>query len=141
VDNAINENKSDSLNWKRFNYNDWLVFSIKENNSKVTPLEIRSRELIYGEPLYVVGWTYKDNDGEQRIYRYSYIGPNGSHFNMKLVDAPEDGKGLSGSPVIDSDGFLVGIISYSYFDPETRTKVSSPCSITGLMDILIKMKK
>jgi len=137
MNKLINEDKSDSLHWKNLD-NDWLVFSIKENNSKVTPLEIRRRKLKYGEPLYVVGWTYMDNDGEQRVYRYSYMGPNGSHFSMKLVDAPMDGNGLSGSPVIDSEGFLVGIISYSYFDPETRTMISSPCGISGLIDILTK---
>ncbi len=145
IDKLINEDKTDSLTWtylatKRFNYNDWLVFSIKANRSKVIPLELRRTSIKYGEPLYVIGWTYADKEGMQRVYEYSYLGSYGTHFNMKLVNAPIEGKGLSGSPVIDSDGLLVGIISDGYFDSETRMKISSPCSTICLFDILAKMK-
>ncbi|MBC7425759.1 MAG: hypothetical protein H7321_04405 [Bacteroidia bacterium] len=42
---------------QRFHYNDWLVFSIKTNYSKVTPLKLRRAKLKYGETLYVIGWT------------------------------------------------------------------------------------
>lgn len=83
----------------------------------------------------------KDKEGAQQVYKYSYMEPNGTHINMKLPEALLDGAGLSGSTIIDSDGLLVGIVSGSYFDSATRTKVSTPCSINSLLDVLTKLEK
>ncbi|MDA3890563.1 MAG: trypsin-like serine protease [Salinivirgaceae bacterium] len=135
----LNEDKTDSTNWDFFNRNyytnhDWLIFNIKENNSKVKPIELRKTELKNGEPLYVLGWTYEDTVGLQRTYIYTYIEPKGTHFNMRRINAPENGSGLSGSPVVDADGFVVGTISGMDENPETGEQYSSPCNV----DFLVK---
>jgi hypothetical protein len=145
MDKLLNEDRDDSLEWGYINrnwdlFNDWLIFKIKDNKAKVKPLEIRKSELTKGELLYVVGWTYNDSEGEQRIYEYEYYNSNGTHFNMRRIKTPENEGGLSGSPVVDSDGFLVGIISGIGEDPETKEKFSAPCRVDYLIEFLDNLK-
>ena len=118
MDRLLNGNYDDSLNSKYYvkqgdDYHDWLIFSIKENKSKVKPLEIRKTELINGEKLFFIGWSYVEYEGEQRSHECEYISSNkkGTYFDMKLIGPMFYIFGYSGSPVIDKDGLLVGIMS------------------------------
>jgi hypothetical protein len=138
MDRLLNEDKTDSLSFDFINshdttYNDFLVFKIKQNNSKIKPLEMRMTKLKDGENLYTIGWTYNDTEGAQRVYKYSYYQSKGTRFNMRVINAPKNGGGLSGSPVIDSDGFLVGIMSGMDEDPITKEEFSSPRHIEYLI--------
>jgi len=137
MDKLLNEDKTDSLSFDFINrhdatYKDYLIFKIKQNNSKIKPLEIRKTKLKYGELLYVIGWTYNDAEGGQRVYKYSYYKSKGTRFNMRMINAPKNGGGLSGSPVIDSNGLLVGIISGMDEDPITKEQFSSPHNVDYL---------
>lgn len=135
----LNEDKTDTLSFdfiERNNttYNDYLVFEIKQNNSKVKPLEIRKTKLKVGEILYAIGWTYRDAEGAQRVYKYSYHKSKGTRFDMKIIDAPRNAGGLSGSPVVDADGLLVGIVSGANVDPITKELYNSPRNTDYLVD-------
>jgi hypothetical protein len=146
LDRLLNEDTTDSLTFDFINrhdttYNDFLIFKIKQNNSKVKPLEMRNTKLKKGEILYAIGWTYNDNDCPQKIYKYSYSQTKGTRFTMRLINAPENGGGLSGSPVVDSEGLLVGIISGFDIDPITREKLSSPRNIDYLIKFFSKKNK
>ena len=139
IDKLLNEDKTDTLSFDFMHrnaatYHDYLIFKIRQNNSKVKPLEIRKTKLKVGEILYAIGWTYNDTVGEQRVYKYSYYESKGARFNMKTIEAPNKGSGLSGSPVIDADGLLVGIISGTDVDPITRELYYSPCNTDYLID-------
>lgn len=139
MDKLLNEDKTDTLSFDfmerhDLTYNDYLIFSIKQNNSKIKPLEIRKTKLKVGEILYVIGWTYSDTEGEQRVYKYSYHESKGTSFNMKIVDAPRNAGGLSGSPVVDADGLLVGIVSGADVDPITKELYNSPRNIDYLIN-------
>ncbi|MCU4174448.1 S1 family peptidase [Carboxylicivirga sp. N1Y90] len=141
----LNEDTTDSLSFDFINrhdttYNDFLIFKIKQNNSKLVPLEIRKTQLKEGEILYAIGWTYNDTEGSQRIYKYSYYQGKGTRFNMRLIDAPANAGGLSGSPVVDTEGLLVGIISGMDEDPITKEAYSSPRNINYLIDFFNNRK-
>lgn len=139
-DKLLNENKSELLEAKSTYENDWLLFSIKENHSKIKPLEIRTTPLLTGEKLYVVGWTRKMENGKQRVYEFEYYKTINNRILLKDIIVPEQFGGLSGSPVVDEKGMLVGIVSNGTVDPETGKKYFSPCSATTLLAFLEKLK-
>jgi len=136
VDKLLNADSTENLNAKNRFENDWLVFSIKENNSKVQPLEIRETPLIKGEKLYVVGWTRLMTEGAQRVYEFKYYKTRGTHILLKNIIVPEKFGGLSGAPVIDENGMLVGIVSNSTFEITALSKLFSPCKIDNLKHFL-----
>ncbi|WP_281336093.1 trypsin-like serine protease [Flavobacterium eburneipallidum] len=139
-DKLLNENKSENLEAKSTYDNDWLVFSIKENSSKVKPLQIRTTPLIAGEKIYVVGWTRTMESGKQRVYEFEYYKTIGDRILLKDVVVPEKFGGLSGSPVVDEKGQVVGIVSGPKEDPDTDKKYFAPCSLTNLVLFLDKIK-
>ena len=140
-DKLLNENKSEQLEAKSTYENDWLVFSIKKNSSKVKPLEIRTSPLVAGEKLYAVGWTRTMEEGPQRVYEFEYYKTIGNRILLKEVIVPEKFGGLSGSPVLDEQGLVVGIVSNTTNDPDTDKKYFSPCAITSLASFLKTVKK
>ena len=140
-DKLLNENKSEKLEAKSTYENDWLVFSIKKNNSKIKALEIRTSPLVAGEKLYVVGWTRTMEEGPQRVYEFEYYKTIGNRILLKEVIVPEKFGGLSGAPVVDEKGLVVGIVSGSTNDPDTDKKYFSPCAITTLATFLGTIKK
>lgn len=139
-DKLLNENKAENLETKSTYDNDWLVFSIKENHSKVKPLQVRTTPLVAGEKIYAVGWTRKMESGKQRVYEFEYYKTIGNRILLKDVIVPEKFGGLSGAPVVDEKGLLVGIVSGGTEDPDTDKKYFSPCSITNLVSFLEKVK-
>lgn len=138
TDKLLNENKTELLSEKSTYDNDWLVFSIKENHSKVKPLEMRTSALVAGEKLYVVGWTRKMETGEQRVYEFEYFKTIGNRILLKELIVPEQFGGLSGAPLIDEKGMLVGIVSNGTIDPDSNKKYFSPCELTNLVAFLEK---
>lgn len=135
-DKLLNENKSESLEAKSTYENDWLIFSIKQNLSKVKPLKIRTAPLIPREKLYVAGWTRTMEDGPQRVYEFEYYKTIGNRILLKDVLVPEKLGGLSGSPVLDEAGLVVGIVSNGTVDPDSNKKYFSPCIMTNVVSFL-----
>lgn len=132
----LNQNTAELLEDKTSYENDWLVFSIATNHLAVKPLQVRTTPLIPGEKLYVVGWTRKMENGKQRIYEFEYYKTIGHRILLKEVVVPEQLGGLSGAPVVDEQGSVVGIVSNSTQDPHTGKKYFSPCTIDGLIAFL-----
>ena len=139
-DKLLNENKSELLEAKSAYENDWLIFSIKQNLSNAKPVEIRTTPLIQGEKLYVAGWTRTMENGAQRVYEFEYYKTIGNRILVKDVIVPEKFGGLSGAPVLDENGLLVGIVSNGTIDPDTNKKYFSPCSATTLIVFLNGLK-
>jgi len=139
-DALLNENKTALLDAKSTYEEDWLVFSIKNNQSKVRPLIARTTPLIAGEKLYVVGWTRTMETGPQRVYEFTYYKTIGNKLLLEEVIVPEKFGGLSGAPVLDEQGLVVGIVSGGTVDPETDKKYFAPCSITGVISFLAGRK-
>ncbi|WJS94245.1 serine protease [Flavobacterium johnsoniae] len=135
-DKLLNEDKSEKLEAKSTYDNDWLVFSIKESSSNIIPLEIRKTPLTQGEKLYVVGWTRTMENGPQRVYEFEYYKTIANRILLKDILVPEKFGGLSGAPLVDENGLLVGIVSNGTVDPDSNKKFFSPCSVTNLAAFL-----
>jgi hypothetical protein len=139
-DKLLNEDKSELLENKSTYDNDWLVFSIKQNSSSIIPLEIRNTPLIQGEKLYVVGWTRTMENGPQRVYEFEYYKTIANRILLKDILVPEKFGGLSGAPLVDENGLLVGIVSNGTVDPDSNKKFFSPCSVTNLLTFIENRK-
>ena len=136
IDKLLNEDKSENLNSKTLFEKDWLVFSIKENRSNVLPLEFRDTPLVKGEKLYIVGWSRHMKEGSQRVYEFEFYKTNGTHLLLKKLIVPEKMGGLSGGPVIDRNGKLVGIVSNSKFSFWNMENMIAPVGIVELKEYL-----
>lgn len=136
VDKLLNENKKEKINAKDRFTNDWMVFSIRKNKSHVQPVEFRTTPLVKGEKLYIVGWTRHETEGPQRVYEFKYYKTRGTHFLVKNLIVPEKFGGLSGAPVLDANGLLVGIVSNGTFEITALKKLFSPCGIENLRKFL-----
>lgn len=125
TDKLLNPNKKDSLTWNYMDanwdtYEDWLVFSVKENKTNHTPLSFRKKPLKKGELLYAVGWSYKDTVGSQRRYEYKFDTTEGNFHNLIQIEGPESLGGLSGAPIVDTRGRIVGLVSSGREDENTK---------------------
>lgn len=92
---------------------DWLVFEVAENHSDLTVLQLRESPLIVGETLTAYGCSYKNQlDCTQDVYPGTFLNmePNNLRISMKNLDISEL-RGLSGSPVLDRNKHVVGIVS------------------------------
>ncbi len=144
IENLLNANKKDSLTWSYMdtnwdNYNDWLVFSIKENKTNYKPLIFRETSLIKGEDLYVIGWSYKDTIGSQRLYQYKFDEIDGNYYNLKQVNGPQGLGGLSGSPVVDKKGNVVGLVSSGWEDEKTNEVFIQATKIDNAFKFISKL--
>ena len=134
TDKLLNEDRNELIGENNVN-SDYLLFSIKENNSDVKPLKLRETKLTMGEPVYIVGWSFADKAGPQRVYNAKYF----KSIENRILIEHEDNRniaGTSGAPVVDADGNLVGIVSNYTFDKETQKWYGSPCSTEYLRKIL-----
>lgn len=141
TDSLLNANKGEQLGDKSTFTNDWLIFSLKANYSKVKVLTARATPLIAGEKLYVVGWTRKMESGEQRVYEFEYLKTVDHRILLKEILVPEQFGGLSGAPLVDEQGAVVGIVSNGTVDPETNKKYFSPCVLDELISFIENYQK
>lgn len=144
TDKLLNTNKKDSLTWSYMDtnwdtYNDWLVFSIKKNTTNHKPLKFRKKPLKKDEPLYVVGWSYADTIGKQRFYEYTFLNTEGDYHNLVQVKGPESLGGLSGSPIIDKRGYVVGLVTSGGEDEETKNIMLQATSLDNAFQFISKL--
>lgn len=111
IDQLINEDENEPIEDVPPEV-DWVLFSIRTKSKNIQPVKFRNTPLVEGETVYIIGWRYSDKNCAQRIYEGNYVE---SARGTVLISTKElaDNKmpGLSGSPVIDSNGDLIGIMS------------------------------
>jgi len=115
---------------------DWLIFEIQENHSRVQPLRLRSAPMVPGEPLFAIGWSFKDKEGPQRVYQGRYLKTQGTKVLIEALADPPNKAGMSGGAVVDREGRLVAIVSDFTRDAETGSWCDSPCSADYLAQFL-----
>lgn len=129
VDQLINEDTSEIIN-KNILQSDCLVFSIKNKSDQIKPLKIREGHIRKKENLYVIGWSENDV-GKPRIYKGKYVGSLGEKILIDMKEKTNE-VGLGGAPVIDSKGYLIGILSTN------QGKLSKPSSVYCLKEVIKK---
>ncbi|WP_075341310.1 S1 family peptidase [Tenacibaculum agarivorans] len=145
TDKLLNTNRKDSLTWNYMNtnwntYNDWLVFSVKENTTNHKPLKFRASTLQKGEPLYAIGWTYKDSIGNQRVYEYTFDKTENNYHSLLQIKGPKSLGGLSGSPVVDQKGKVVGLVTSGWKDDKTQETWLEITPVDNIISFLSKIK-
>jgi len=110
VDRLINEQDEESLE-RIPTGKDWLLFTVREYPANMQPLRLRSTPLESGETVFIIGWRYTD-EGSQNIYRGKFVRiDDGSVLISTEVLADNTMPGLSGAPVVDTNGDVIGLMS------------------------------
>lgn len=127
IDALINENPDEPINRLCPSSVDWLLFSIKSKSENIQPLKFRTDPLQPQEKVYIIGWRYSDKDCPQVVYEGNYVETQGGAVII-LTKTLQDNRtpGLSGAPVIDSNGFLIGIMSQKYGKMERLGSIEYP---------------
>lgn len=130
----INTNKNEPIG-ERNTDKDYLVFKIKINHSKVIPLKLSLKAVQPSDTVYQIGWTYKTKTSVAKPHTAVAGGYLGSSLIIKSV-VRENNAGLSGSPVINKNNELVGIVSSWKFNMQSQQWFEAPCSTDYLWEVL-----
>ena len=137
IDKLINEDSTEVLegSGSTITERDWIIFSLKSNSPNVYPLKPRYTDLLPDEKVYILSCAYADNNCtviEGRLIRKE--GMDLLLENKTNKNSP----GSSGSPVIDANGYLVGLLSSSTMDNSTGKNISVAISTEYLYNVLHK---
>lgn len=122
---------------------DWLFFDVAKNNSRLRPLHLRETSLQPGEKVFIAGCPYLSAKGcKQNVYAGIFVTTSGP--NILLDMGPYDGPphrftGLSGAPVIDTHGNVVGIVSTEKPNPNGKGTLYAPASVEYAISTLEKI--
>ena len=90
---------------------DWIIFHLKSGSNGIYPLKIRTTPLKKGETIYSVGWSAIQSTEEPLLVAMKVYENMGNYCYISTTSEDVDAHGSSGSPVIDSNGHLVGLVS------------------------------
>jgi hypothetical protein len=129
ADSLLNADSTEALG-RIPSQRDWLLFSIKQKSKKIQPLKFRTDPLVPGEPVFIVGWRYSDTSCTQRIYEGNYVeSQEGSVIISTKLLSNNRMPGLSGSPVIDARGCVIGVMSQKHGKLERLGSIDYPKKI------------
>ncbi len=130
----INKNSSESIGERNTDM-DYLVFKVKENHSKITPLKLSAKPVQLNDTVYQIGWSYKIKKQAPQSFTAIARGYSGSSLFVNSV-IQQNNAGLSGSPVINKNNELVAIVSSWKVDLNTNKWFEAPCSTDYLWSVL-----
>lgn len=137
IDKLLNEDSTEVLEGPASTIleRDWLIFSIKSRSRKIHPLTPGYTPVKPGETVYIIGNPY--GDSTVQVLESRILNKLGMDILIEqLPDKPIPG--LSGSPVIDSNGFVIGIFSSTSTDAITGKDVYVATSTEYLRDVLAR---
>ena len=98
-------------------------------NENIKPFNIGDGSVRSGEYLYNIGWSYKDQ-GAPKLYKFRVFRIVENQIFMEPVNFTDEPAGLSGSPIFNSKGHLVGISSGG------EGGLARACSVYYLLKVL-----
>ena len=113
IERLINANSKENIGqFNTLKVRDWILFEIDKPHSALYPLKIRYTPIKTNEIVYSVGWGMKQKDNsEPALIKFQCIKNLGDYYYIKTLKTDTQPGGRSGSPVIDKNGYLVGIVS------------------------------
>lgn len=114
----LNANNKEDLDMSVLS-DDWLLFAVAENHSLLKPLRLAEKPPQVGDQLVTYGCTYQTQSTcHQDRFTGLLAGLEGNNLLLKLKDAEAGNlRGLSGAPVMNAAGEVVGIVSNVLPDP------------------------
>lgn len=108
----INKDSNEAVDaFNTLKIRDWLLFDVRDIPAGFTPLKIRHEPLQKNEIIYSIGWPYRQKEGLPSLVKMQVFRNAGPYYYVNTVTENVDPAGRSGSPVIDTKGYLVGIVS------------------------------
>ncbi|PKQ65789.1 hypothetical protein BZG02_01925 [Labilibaculum filiforme] len=113
VKHLINKNPNEQIGqFNTLKVRDWIIFELEEQNRQLYPLKIRYTPVENNEIVYAVGWGMNQKDNSKpALLKLQCFKNLGDYFYSKPLGTDTYPAGKSGSPVIDKNGYLVGIVS------------------------------
>lgn len=108
----INRNSNEAVDaFNTLKIRDWLLFDVQDIPAGFMPLKIRHEPLRKNEMIYCIGWPYRQKGGLPSLVKMQVFRNAGPYYYVNTLTENVDHGGRSGSPVIDANGYLVGITS------------------------------
>ncbi|MDG1752052.1 MAG: hypothetical protein P8I03_10385 [Thalassotalea sp.] len=138
----LNENINEAIDNKILQ-KDWLVFEVLENKSQLKVLKLRKTPVKAGEQLSAFGCTYANQSTcEQDNFQGSFIGYDNNNLRIAMANLDlRKLRGLSGSPVLDANEQVVGIVSNVLPSASGKGFDFAPASLSYLEEVLTELDK
>ena len=106
---------------------DIVVFNLESGSAGIQVLKPRVKKVSFLETLFLIGCPYTEPGCRQNVYK---IAPLMYHEGDLLAECaePNDISGFSGAPVIDENGYVVGVLTGMAETDTERFLVIEPIS-------------
>lgn len=113
VKRLVNANSNEQVgHFSSLKSHDWLVFELNDTKAQLYPLKVRYLPVKNNETVYAVGWGMNQQDhSKPKLIKLQCFKNAGDYFYTTSLSTDTNAQGRSGSPVIDKNGYLVGIVS------------------------------
>jgi uncharacterized protein YcfL len=107
----LNEDENENIGqFNTLKVRDWIIFEVAKTKG-LQPLKIRSRALKEGETVYSVGWAMDQETQVPALIKMKVFKNFGKFCYVQTLTEDVNPEGRSGSPVIDTNGHLAGLVS------------------------------
>ncbi len=109
----INTNPKENIGqFNNLKGRDWIIFELNKKSSGLYPLKIRYTPVKPNEIVYAISWGMgQEENNKPTLIKFQCFKNLGDYFYTQTLTKNINPQGRSGSPVIDKNGYLVGIIS------------------------------
>jgi hypothetical protein len=139
IDKLINDDTAEVIEGSKSSIfeRDMLVLSVKNASRNIYPLKPRYSVPRTGERVYLIGCAY--SDASCTVNEGTIIGKYGFDIIINFNNPIKPG--ASGAPVIDANGYLIGVFSSLTTDNQVNKDVAVVISTEYLKDVLSKKPK